>query len=64
MSDFIFATSSGVISKSLWSILACSATLFINSSSVSAVADHPQSEPASAQLILFVMKKIRFTSIY
>jgi hypothetical protein len=64
MSNFIFSTSSGVISKSLWSILACSATLPINSSSVSAVADHPQSDPASAQLILFAMNKICFTTIY
>jgi hypothetical protein len=64
MSDFIFATSSGVISMSLWSVLACSATLFINSSSVSAVADHPQSHLPSEQLILFVMNEMRFTSIY
>ena len=64
MSDFIFATTSGVISMSLCSSCACCVTFFIKSSSVSAVADHPQSEPASEQLILFVMVKNSLRSIY
>jgi len=64
MIDFIFAMTSGVISMSLCSSCACCATFFIKSSSVSAVADHPQSEPASEQLMLFVMAKNGKRSIY
>ena len=58
MFDLIFSTSSGVTSIPSCASLACSATYFISSSSVSAVADQLQSAPTSAQLILFDIERV------
>ena len=55
---------SALRSISLCSAKTCSVTFAINSSSESADAYHPQSFPASEQLMVFVMGLIIFRDIY